>query len=473
MKPLSFHEFHPLPGRVIEWEVSPATAEAASTAAAGPSPVSYNQQLHLANAGSAALAGEPGNPWIGVTFDIEGPGDLDALGAAFTLWMQRHDALRSGFRAAEEGLERFTVPADQVSLVHGAARDFRGPDELHGYLDQRFVAGTHPLDWPPLVLGIVSRPDTSTVFVAVDHVAADGFSLALAVWELHTSYEAYRAGGLPELPEVGSSLEHSVLERERGATIGADDPALSRWRAFVEACGGTTPTFPLDLGVEVGQLRAQTMFSVRLLSEPEAAAVEDVCRRMGGGLFAGLLAAMGIAVRELTGAQEFRTIMPLHTRHEDRWRSAMGWFITCAPVEFPVEAGSFADTLIGAHAAVRSALRLSDYPAVRMVELLGDDFKVTRRDLFSMVSYTDYRKMPGADRYGEWNPRTIGQVAQADDTHVWVSRLPNGVHMTIRHPDTSVAEEVLSEYVACITEVLRQVQRSEDVVVGKARPVSP
>ncbi|MGO4601965.1 condensation domain-containing protein [Terrabacter sp. 2YAF2] len=443
---------------MTEWTVDPAAVAAARSGPADPLPLSYNQELHLKSAQAAARAGLPGNPWIGATFDIAGAADLDALGSAFTSWMRRHEALRSGFRERGELIERFTVPAEAVVLDRGGVQDFGDAQALHTHLDQRFVHGVNPLAWPGLVLGVIVRPDRSTVFLGMDHVAGDGFSLALAVWELQASYESVRDGGLLDLPETGSFADACVQERAFGDAIRPDDPALAQWRDFVRACGGTTPAFPLPLGVEVGQTWPQRMHTHRLLTKETVEAVETACQEAGGSIFAGLLSAMAIAVGEMTGQQQFRTIIPLHTRHQKSWRTAMGWFITCAPVDFSIEdARGFADVLPRAQASVRAALRLSRYPAARMIQLLGDDFRVTRRDLFSMVSYTDYRKMPGADRYAESTPRTIGQVSVADDSHVWASRLDDGLHLAIRHPDTPVATDVLDHYVSHIAEVLGRV----------------
>ncbi|HEV7187325.1 MAG TPA: condensation domain-containing protein [Blastococcus sp.] len=463
MQPISFHDFHPEPGTVVEWVVSPRTAAAARSGPEDPTPLSYNQELHVRAAQLSARAGLPGNPWIGATFDIDGAADLAALGVAFTSWMRRHEALRSGFRERGDHIERFTLPASAIVLEQGDAVEFDCTQALHAHLDRRFVQGTKPLAWPPHVLGVISREDRSTVFLGLDHVAGDGYSLALAVIELQATYEAARNGDVPDLPEPGSFLELCAKEREFGESIDVDGPAVTQWRDFVRACGGTTPTFPLPLGVEIGQTWPQSIFNHQLLSAVDAAALEAACQRAGGSFYAGLLSAMAIAVREMTGLEQFRTIIPLHTRHEPAWRTAMGWFITCAPLDFTVEgASSFSEVLPRAQAGLRSALRLSGYPAARMIELLGDDFRVTRRDLFSMVSYTDYRRLPGADRYAGSDPRTIGEVSVADESHVWVSRVQDGVHIAVRHPRTPTAVEVLSEYTAHICAVLGRVVVADD-----------
>jgi hypothetical protein len=457
MKPISFLDFRPDPGTVVEWTVSRDTAATVPGAPIDPVPLSYNQELHLKSSLAALRTGLPGNPWIGTSFDLQGAADLDALGHAFTSWMERHEALRSGFRSSESGddIERFTLAANSIELVREPGHFFDSADTLHDYLGERFAAGTDPFAWPPLVLGVVSRDSGSTVFVALDHTAGDGYSLALAVWELETTYEAFLEGSTPELPETGSFLELCVAERSRGATITAEDQAVDKWREFVRACGGTAPSFPLDLGIIAGQTWPQSVYNQRFLTSREAEIFETMCEERGGGIFAGILAAMAISIHSMTGEEVFRTITPAQTRRRPAWRHAMGWFVTCTPVEFSLEgANSFADVLREAQLSTQRALRLASYPALRMVELLGDDFHVNRRDFFSMVSFTDYRTMPGGDRHSEWNARTMGRVTEADDSHVWISRQHDGVHISIRHPVTPTAGGVLDDYAHCIQDIL-------------------
>jgi hypothetical protein len=455
MKPISFLDFRPLPGDLVEWTVSAETGAAAMRAPIDPVPLSYNQELHLRSALAARRLGASGNPWIGASFDIEGGVDLNSLGLAFAVWMRRHEALRSGFRDRDDTIERFTLSADDVDLRQEEASRFTSSELLHDHLDRRFASGTNPFSWPPLVLGVVSRETRSTVFVALDHVAGDGYSLALAVWELQTSYEAFLEGQVPVLPETGSFLELCLAERARGAEISATDPAVGAWREFIRACGGTSPTFPLDLGVTAGDAWPQSVYTRLIVGADEAQAFEEVCEGAGSGMFAGILACMAISIHELTGQLEFRTVTPMQTRRQSNWRHAMGWFVTCSPLSFSLAgAGSFADILNRAQLSVNSALRLARVPALRIVELLGDEFRITRRDLFSMVSFTDYRTFPGAGRHDEWNASTMGRVTEADDSHVWISRQHDGLHISIRHPDTPTAGVVLEEYAQLIGTLL-------------------
>jgi hypothetical protein len=468
VKPLSFDAFRTQPGTVIEFAVTADTAASASSAPADPTPLSYNQLVHVHTAIALSAMGTASAPYIGLVFDVPGAADLDALRRAFTGLVHRHDALRSGFRVQSGEIERFTLPTEQVALANGAPQQFVDAEELHGYLGSRFVQRTDPLNWPQYVMGVVTRPTHSTVFFATDHTTSDGYSLAVAQWELQARYEAEVAGSALELPPVGTYADYATIERERGELIATDEEIVTRWREFVRHCGGTGPTFAVDLGVEIGTTYQQVIHERQLLNAEDAAKFEKVVKESGGGFFSGLLAALGVVTQELTGNDEFRSVTPFHTRHDPSWMTALGWFITVAPVEFSL-AGTltFTDALRTAHAAFRASLPAAKYPAARVVQLLADEFTPTRRDMFSMVSYIDYRKMPGAERYSENNALTLGANTEAtDDTHVWLSRTTDGLYVTLRHPETATSDKLVSQYTRLIAALVSEVAHFGDVVLA-------
>jgi hypothetical protein len=463
MKPMAFEDFRPAPGRVVEWTVSPETAAAAQAAPVDTAPLSYNQQLHLASYLALTSAGQPGNPWIGVAFQLPGQVDLDALGRAFTAFVRRHDSLRCGFRPSATGIDRVALPAEAVSLQATPGREFDCADQLFAHLDRTFVAGTNPFEFGPYVFGVIARQSGSTVFMAMDHTVSDGYSLALAVNDVHELYLAEVEGRPADLPETGDFTEHAAQEIEKGEAISIDDPGVQRWLEFIRRCGGTGPTFALDLGVEPGRAYDQDVHNTMLMTHDEAEAFDKVCRENGSSLFPGLLAAMAIVLREMTGTEDFRSVTPLHTRFKPKWRASMGWFITCAPLEFTTTgAANFTGVLGNAGASLRSTLSNSKYPASKVIGLLGDEFTPTRRDMFSMVSFIDYRKMAGAERQAVSHPVTLGQTLQADDSHVWTSRVADGVHVAIRYPVTPQGPAMIQEYTGRIREVLGRVAVAGD-----------
>ncbi|MGK5548535.1 hypothetical protein ACSNOH_27950 [Streptomyces sp. URMC 127] len=439
MRLTTIDSYAPRPGRVVEFVPVSGARAAAASAPASPVPPSFNQRFHL--------AGSVGN-WLGCAFDLPGTGPVDTerLRAVFEAWVHRHGTLRSGFRA---GGERFLVPLGAVGLQAVAAGDFTDGGELRRWLAARLEAGCGRWGWPSYVLCAVLREDGGTVVCGFDHAHVDAHSLAVAVHELR---EGYARGSLPGGDgstggSPGSFVDYCALEQARAAAAappGPGDPRLRGWASFFAACGGTTPAFPLELG----EAAPQTTDVRRLLGAAGAAAWEERCRAGGGSAFSGLLTAFALAARRSGAGDVLRLCVPLHTRDEERWERAVGWFTTVAPVTVDVRGVRAAAEGAGrTRADFRTAVRMASLPAARVLERLGatGEFRRTKDDVF-MVSYVDYRRLPGAAAYEACRAHHISGVTVADDAQFWLSRTHEGLFLRSRGPGTAAGRAVLRAF---------------------------
>ena len=95
-----------------------------------------------------------------------------------------------------------------------------------------------------------------------------------------------------------------------------------------------------------------------LIDDADAAAFEAYCRPYGGSLI-GILAATGLIVRNISGQQTYRTIVPLHTRTKPQ-RNSVGWYVGATLIEIPVaQAPDFTSALEMVHAQLRENWPLS------------------------------------------------------------------------------------------------------------------
>ncbi|MCA6092172.1 condensation domain-containing protein [Streptomyces sp. SCA3-4] len=439
MRLTTIDRYLPEPGRVVEFVPSAAALAVAEGAAASAVPPSFNQRFHL--------AGSTGN-WLGCAFDLHGTVDVEALRAALERWVRRHGTLCSGFRA---GGERFLVPAERTELVARDAGESGGPEELRAWLAGRLAAACGRLGWPSYLFLVVLRPGGGTVFCGFDHAHVDAYSLAIAVHELRESY-----AGRPLPAGVGSFVDHCAREQAlaAGPPPAASDPRVRGWAAFFAACGGTTPSFPAALG----EPAAQDTDVRRLLDAAGADALEAHCRAAGGGAFAGLLTAFGLAGRSLGAGEELRLCVPLHTRDEERWERAVGWFTTVAPMTVDVTGVTTAVDGAGrVRSAFREARRIASVPVARLLGTLerNGEFRRVGDDVF-MVSYVDYRRLPGAADHIACRAHHVSGVTVADDAQFWLARTHEGLFLRSRHPGTAVARAVVGEFTDAVTAVVRE-----------------
>ncbi|MDU0294179.1 condensation domain-containing protein [Saccharothrix longispora] len=449
---------YPIPaGRLREWRPHVPDLPTASALAHDPTPPSYNQERHL-RVVTALRRGDTGFPtWIGIAFDLAGALDVEAFRRALRTWIGRHETLRSGFHAAGGDFHRFTLDRDTVSVVDTVLGDFTPADDVAAYLVDRLTHATDATRWPSYVVETVERAASTTVIAALDHSNADGYSIFAVIRELHDLYDAAVHGRADVPAGTGSYVDFSRAERIAAHRVDRHHPAAVRWAAFLDACGGGLPTFPLDLGVEDGVCVPQGLTTEHLLDAPESAAFEAACRAGRSSVLAGVLTATAISCHALRRQPVHRFITPLHTRVAPEWSRSMGWYVGAGPVEIALDgATDFRDLLPRAQKAARTANRVAQTPLVKVLEVLDVRLRHSH-DMFSFVSFLDLRDVPGSERWAEWNARTLVGKSHNSKASFWVNRTREDLHVTARYPDTATARENVGHFLGRLKAVVRSV----------------
>ncbi len=438
------------PGRYVEWPIS------LGDGTDSPVPPSFNQRFHL----SPALADTAATVWIAAAFDVPGPLDIDAATWAVERFVERHPALRTTFATvASDG----DVPAIG-RRVHDAAearvgrpdeegRDLHDADALKRHVRTRLDEACHPSHSPSYLFAAVDRSDSSTILCGFDHAHVDAVSITVAVDELTALYEARRCGTPVILDAVGSFVEYCA-EEAAAPVVPASDPRIGAWSSFIASCGGGAPSFPFDLGVPQGEKARQATTVHPLASAESTRSFEQHCRLLGGGMFSAIAASVAEAVASIGGPRRLPLLFPLHTRHHEQFTRAFGWFTTNAPMTVTV-GENFSETLESAHSSFRAALPLATVPISRVLDALGETFVQLRQDVF-MVSYVDYRFLPGADMPHR-RAHHISNVTTADDAQFWISRTDEGLALRARFPDTELAQRVVGMFSAALSATIRNV----------------
>ena len=91
-------------------------------------------------------------------------------------------------------------------------------------------------------------------------------------------------------------------------------------------------------------------------------------------------------------------------------------------------------------------------PFVRVSELLG----VPIRPRF-VVSYMDVRFVPMAAQWPEWNAQALRSRSFTHDVYVWINRTPEGVNMSARFPDNTVADKNVPSLLTRTRELMHEV----------------
>jgi hypothetical protein len=453
------------PGRLVEWTLHPASVSAAEDLPDDARPPAYVQESHIRTARTVREDGLFVPTWLGTAFDIPGRIELDVLQGALEAWMLRHETLRSGFRWAGDEMRRFTLDADAVALHREDVGEFGDAVTLTRYLQDRFDVAADALTWPNFLFAAVVRDDGASVYMAFDHSNVDAYSIHRITAEIHELYAAGLDGGAVAPQPVASYVDFCASERTDADRIDDTHQVVSRWREFIARCDGKLPNFPVDLGLDPeGPLPEQRFLQEMVVDAADAAAFEAYCRPYGGSLV-GVVAAVALAAREISGLDVYRTVVPFHTRVKSRWADSVGWYVGGAPVEIPVgQARGFDDALDLVRTALRDTRTLSRMPIARVLSLLGADFRPTSPDLYSIVSYVDSRGIPGAERWQELKAYGLIRVSYGDQVCAWVTRVHEGLQFACRLPDTDIAHKNMRRCVELVRERIVSVVREAEAV---------
>jgi amino acid adenylation domain-containing protein len=234
---------------------------------------------------------------------LEGVLDTQALKAALNDLVVRHPALRSTF--SEDGrIQRFHPSARHVELME---HDFSSvsPNSPATLLPLSLIKSAEssiPFDLtngPLFRLHLVrlSAERHELIFTA-HHLVCDGWSFGMILSELASAYNARKAGLLPKMPTAMSFADFARLEN-----LQSDDATAENFWVDKFATGAPVLELPTDrprpqLKTYVGAMEAITLDSERY------ARLKKASPKLGGTLFATLLASFATLLHRITGQDD-------------------------------------------------------------------------------------------------------------------------------------------------------------------------
>lgn len=394
-------------------------------------PVSFDQGMH------AGGGPRPGT-WMAVSFTLPGPATRDELGGAWRRVAYRHHTLRTVFESDDVSHLRLReIPGEPVVQWHDHASS---PDGARQVLGAVLDEGCSPFARPPHKLCFIDAPEAPTVILAADHCHVDAWSLPLLAHDFLAALEAEKQGmPLQETDQAASFAEHTAELARRPA---APPEVAERWREILADGDGTMPVFPLPLG-EVDPLPQETVTTRDLLDAAGLAAFEQRAQGLQQRPLTLLVSAMTRATADLAG-RPLRAVLPVHSRTDERWRDAVGWFITNSVLV------SSDPALPACRSAVREALALGSHALEPIMRPYGG--MPVPAGMF-MISYLDYRRLPAA-LPASLNAQHVSASAPTNGVQVWFVAAEDGLHLRARYPDTPEARESVSRWLTAVADHL-------------------
>ncbi|WP_280266607.1 condensation domain-containing protein [Nocardia wallacei] len=445
-------EWEPAPGRLVTWVASPESVELARQAPVHHSPPSHQQEQYLRLADRHSAAEFRFSGLCLVTAEIPTADlDRDAMTRVINAFLSRHDTFRTWFSIDAGGaVRRHLVEADVVDFV---PVDYGRIDDAEAIREHVQKTTPGPFQWDCFTFGVIEHGESTTVYLAVDHLHTDGLGQYLSCFDLAQLYANEVWGDTGELAPAASYLDYCVMERAYTAQLTLASPGVRKWLELIRGNDNELPSFPLDLGKRTDGYNRSAHRTIQLLDEAGALRFEEICRAHDAEFVGGAFAAAALAERELTGSDYYFGMTPISTRTSAAERASVGWYVTLVPVAFPIGPTTpLTRMLTVAQRAYENGLRLGPTSFHRVVELLPSDSEINARPGWStpMISYVDARDFTGHEFFDEVTAGVYANRAASEEVLIWINRLPAGTWLSVIYPDTPVAHDSVERYVTAV-----------------------
>ncbi|MDT5117791.1 MAG: hypothetical protein QOE30_3530 [Mycobacterium sp.] len=432
-------------GTVVSWCPTATTHASAAEAQSHPAPVSYQQSHHLQYYQHQVGRGRDIPRLCIGTWEIAGTCDIDAMTHAVNSHVRRHDTYHDRFAFRDNGkIHRYVIAEPGIITLAPTDLGRMTPPEIRKLL----LDTPDPLQWDCFTFGIVQGEDRFTVFIAIDHLRADGMSAGVIFLDIQTMYfSALQGAGATPIP-AASHREYSANQRAYTASLDEESTEIQSWRAFLAANNGVLPRFPLELGDATPDTPgAIDVFD--LIDEDQGRRFEAVCRAAGARFSGGVFACAALAERRLTGAATYFGLTPFDNRRNPAHALTVGWLASFIPLAIPTAGASFDQVVMAAQASFDTNTALGAVPFYHLLETLNRSsggIEVPERPV-PMLSYIDIRKLPFGDDFDGLRAGIWGDNRLSETVCMWVNRMRDKTQLVVAYPGTALARRSVRRYV--------------------------
>lgn len=307
---------------------------------------------------------------------------LDALEAALSRVLTKHDTLRSTFTASESRSALKIVGTPMVSLrrVHATSE----ADALS--LANEEAREPFDLTEGPLLrcLVISFAPDHHVLVLTVHHIISDGWSMGILMHDLGDSYSAMIAGREPTWapPEV-SYVDYAAWQRTRLAT-GDFQIGLDYWMNELHGAP-TLLELPTDKSRPAVMAYLGSVVTGQV-SSVSRSAIENLAQRESCTPFMVILAAFQTLLNRYSRQEDIVVGVPVAGRTHIAVEELVGCFVNTLAIRVQIDsAATFLEHLQMVRKKVLDALTHQDLPFELLVRELGLERDLSCSPLFQVM----------------------------------------------------------------------------------------
>lgn len=306
----------------------------------------------------------------------------DALRAALTSLVNRHEPLRTAFEQGDDGIcQRIATSTAPDVTVHNITAQ---PDPVREALRLTREEAAKPiiLGQPPLIRASIINvaDDEQLLVIATHHIVGDGWSSRILVQELGIFYQAAlnsRAADLPDLPITYKDFAYWQSQQDWSDTA-------DYWR---EKLSGAPDQIALPFDHKLPDVQSYRGAHAHMAIDDDVlAGLHALAHAHNATLSAVGMALFSAMLYRLTRQEDLVIGMGVAGREKTETEGLIGFFVNVLPIRVQLDAETDLDTLIDhIHVNLTEALDRQDYPFDELVRAVAPKRNTNRQPLVNVV----------------------------------------------------------------------------------------
>ncbi len=333
---------------------------------------------------------------ISISWRLLGVLDRNALQRALDRIVERHEALRTTFRAEDGEPSQHIAQLDiGLPLQHHDLRNQAGAAQELDRLGQQEADAAFDLRTGPLIRGRLTRTAEfeHVLWLTMHHIVSDGWSRGVLSGELSVLYAAYRAGQGDPLPAL--QIQYSDIAAWQRRWLSGE--VLERQGEYWQRTLQGAPEL-IELPTDRPRPQRQDYAGGAVEFEFDESLTEQLkalSQRQGMTLFMTLLAAWGAVLLRLSGQDEVVIGAPVANRRRTELEPLIGFFVNTLALRLDSTGSpSVTQWLARVRTQALGAQQHQDLPFEQVVELMHPVRSLAHSPLFQVMFAWEGQQAP-------------------------------------------------------------------------------
>jgi len=324
------------------------------------------------------------------TYIFIGEFNRGALEYAFKKLIERHESLRTVFKANEDGkIRQYIRPVNDTGFSIEYHNLCDVPDEalaakLEEMIDQMATAPFNLAEGPLVRGGLYHYREGHWLFCyAMHHIISDGWSMGIMLSELLVLYSSYAKGKAITLPPLRIHYkDYAAWQQEQ---LSGENLKLHRnyWKKQFD---GELPMLQLHGDHQRPPIKTYNGGSERRIINAQLThAIKSQCQLQGCTLFMGLMASVNALFYKYTGQHDIVIGTQIAGREHADLHDQIGFYLNTLALRTQFkETDSFSELLVNTRKVTMGAYQHQVYPFDELVGELPIERDMSRNPLFDV-----------------------------------------------------------------------------------------